>query len=139
MLARENVQNVGEFGGHADGLETDSTGYIYLGSQGESEEMGPSDDVSFPTAAEHNAIHRYNITTGLVEPFIRTPVIQVGEALSSVLRSATNPFYSGPTQCLLYPFRAEEATCTSRLTSMCLVTHIVLGVLITLVQALACP
>lgn len=30
--------------------------------------------------AEHNAIHRYNATTGIVEPFIRNPVIQVSIA-----------------------------------------------------------
>ncbi|CCM05865.1 uncharacterized protein FIBRA_08101 [Fibroporia radiculosa] len=66
LLAHEAVQTLGEFGGHADGLETDSTGYIYVGSQ------------------EHNAIHRYNATTGIVEPFIRSPFIQWADTLSVV-------------------------------------------------------
>lgn len=86
LLAKEMVQSLGEFGGHADGLETDSTGYIYLGSQ------------------EHNAIHRYNITTGIVEPFIRSPAIQWADTFSVVsLQSGGNYLYFTSNQLWLAP------------------------------------
>lgn len=34
LLAKQAVESLGEYVGHADGLETDSSGYIYVGSQG---------------------------------------------------------------------------------------------------------
>lgn len=34
ILAKENVQTLAGSAGHADGLETDASGYIYIGSQG---------------------------------------------------------------------------------------------------------
>ena len=44
-----------QLGGAADGLESDSTGKVYV------------------TSPEHNAINIYNPDTGLVEPFVRDP------------------------------------------------------------------
>ncbi|KAH9831160.1 major royal jelly protein-domain-containing protein, partial [Rhodofomes roseus] len=75
LLAKEAVQVVAQSGGHADGLETDASGYIYIGSQ------------------EHNAIHRFNATTGIVEPFIRNPVIQWADTFSVVTLAEGNFLY----------------------------------------------
>lgn len=60
ILAQRAVQNLGQKGGHADGLETNSAGYIYQGSP------------------EHNAIWYYDEASGLTLPFVRDPRIQVG-------------------------------------------------------------
>jgi len=66
VLASQGVQDLGEKGSHSDGLETDSTGFIYT------------------SAPEHNAIFRYNPSTGLVETFVRDPAIQFSDTLSVV-------------------------------------------------------
>ncbi|KAL1716404.1 major royal jelly protein-domain-containing protein [Schizophyllum commune] len=55
VKAANSVQYLGELGGAADGLESDSTGKVYV------------------TSPEHNAINIYNPDTGLVEPFVRDP------------------------------------------------------------------
>ncbi|KIJ27588.1 hypothetical protein M422DRAFT_37660 [Sphaerobolus stellatus SS14] len=52
-----SVQFLGEIGGQADGIESDATGRLYLGSP------------------EHNAVNTYDPSTGLVSPFVRSPVI----------------------------------------------------------------
>ncbi|KZT10478.1 uncharacterized protein LAESUDRAFT_755975 [Laetiporus sulphureus 93-53] len=86
IQARQAVEDLGGFGGHADGLETDSTGYIYVGSQ------------------EHNAIHRFNPNTSLVEPFIRAPFIQWADTLSVVsLQNGSNYLYFTSNQLWLAP------------------------------------
>jgi len=57
LRAVNSVQYLGEFGGQADGLETDTTGKIYLSSP------------------EHNSINTFDPGTGLVSPFVRSPII----------------------------------------------------------------
>ncbi|KZT07183.1 uncharacterized protein LAESUDRAFT_758604 [Laetiporus sulphureus 93-53] len=66
LLAKQAVENLGESGSNADGMETDSSGYIYAG------------------APEHNAVTRYNPATGVMEPFVRAPYIQWPDTLSIV-------------------------------------------------------
>jgi len=85
ILAKEAVQIMAESGGHADGLETDASGYIYIGSQ------------------EHNAIHRYNATIGIVEPFIRNPAIQWADTFSVVTLAEGNYLYFTVNQLWLAP------------------------------------
>ncbi|KAI5891516.1 uncharacterized protein SCHCODRAFT_02629336 [Schizophyllum commune H4-8] len=58
------VQYLGEVGGEADGLETDTTGRIYL------------------TSPEHNAINILSPDTGLIEPFVRDPRIAWPDTLA---------------------------------------------------------
>ena len=87
ILAKENVQTLAWSAGHADGLETDASGYIYIGSQGKYSMRDREICLLIicgPT--EHNAIHRYNATTGIVEPFIRNPVIQVSMTTDGSVR-----------------------------------------------------
>ncbi|KAL1743802.1 major royal jelly protein-domain-containing protein [Schizophyllum fasciatum] len=55
LRATSSVQYLGELGGAADGLESDSTGKVYV------------------TSPEHNAINIYDPDTGLVTPFVRDP------------------------------------------------------------------
>jgi len=64
LMAKQAVEHLGESGSNADGLETDSSGYIYGG------------------APEHNAVTRFNPATGLFEPFVRAPFIQWPDTLS---------------------------------------------------------
>ncbi|KAI0938768.1 hypothetical protein AcV5_000377 [Taiwanofungus camphoratus] len=86
LLAKQAVESLGEYVGHADGLETDSSGYIYVGSQ------------------EHNAVNRFNPATGIVEPFVRSPVIQWPDTLSVVtLQSGGNYLYFTSNQLWLGP------------------------------------
>ncbi|KAL0949011.1 hypothetical protein HGRIS_009109 [Hohenbuehelia grisea] len=59
-----SVQYLGEFGGQADGMETDSTGKIYLSSP------------------EHNSVNTFNPKTGLVSPFVRSPIIAWPDTLA---------------------------------------------------------
>ncbi|KAI0937572.1 hypothetical protein AcV5_000378 [Taiwanofungus camphoratus] len=86
LLAKQAVESLGEMPSHADGLETDSMGYIYSG------------------APEHNSVFRYNPGTGIVEPFIRSPVIQWPDTLSVVsLQSGGNYVYFTVNQLWLGP------------------------------------
>ncbi|KAI0635247.1 major royal jelly protein-domain-containing protein [Trametes polyzona] len=86
ILANQAVQDLGETGSHADGLETDDQGFIYLG------------------APEHNAINRFNPKTGMIEPFIRDPAIQWPDTLSVVsLKSRRNFLYFTANQLWLGP------------------------------------
>ncbi|KAH9935843.1 major royal jelly protein-domain-containing protein [Amylocystis lapponica] len=86
MLARQAVELLGEFGSHADGMETDTDGYIYVG------------------APEHNSVNRYDPATGLVEPYVRDPVIQWPDTLSIVtLKSGGNYVYFTSNQLWLGP------------------------------------
>ncbi|KAI0777755.1 major royal jelly protein-domain-containing protein [Trametes elegans] len=86
IVANQAVQDVGETGSHADGLETDDQGFIYLG------------------APEHNGINRFNPSTGLVEPFVRDPAIQWPDTLSVVsLKSGGNFLYFTANQLWLSP------------------------------------
>ncbi|OCH93332.1 hypothetical protein OBBRIDRAFT_327300 [Obba rivulosa] len=86
ILANQAVQNLGQKGSNSDGLETDSNGFIYLGSP------------------EQNAISRFNPSTGMVEPFIRDPAIQWPDTLSVVsLRSGGNFLYFTSNQLWLGP------------------------------------
>ncbi|THU82039.1 NHL repeat-containing protein [Dendrothele bispora CBS 962.96] len=64
IRAVNSVQFLGQMGGGADGFETDDTGTIYLSS------------------TEHNSINTYNPKTGLVEPFVRDPMIAWPDTLS---------------------------------------------------------
>ncbi|KAL6299415.1 major royal jelly protein-domain-containing protein [Sparassis latifolia] len=86
LLARQAVQEMGEAGSHADGLETDAAGYIYSG------------------APEHNAVYRFNNNTGIMEPFVRNPAIQWPDTLSVVtLQSGENYLYFTSNQLWLSP------------------------------------
>ena len=40
--------------------------------------------------AEHNAINRFNPNTGMIEPFVRSPFIQVGAPTRPLLGCALN-------------------------------------------------
>lgn len=51
-------------GGQADGLESDTTGTVYLSS------------------LEHNSINTYDPSTGLVSPFVRSPIIAWPDTLN---------------------------------------------------------
>lgn len=53
-------------GGAADGLESDTSGKVYLSSP------------------EHNAINTLDINTGFVSPFVRNPIIGWPDTLRSV-------------------------------------------------------
>ncbi|TFK39760.1 major royal jelly protein-domain-containing protein [Crucibulum laeve] len=64
IRAANSIQYLGEFGGQADGLETDSAGKIYLSSP------------------EHNSINTFDPSTGLVSPFVRSPIIAWPDTLS---------------------------------------------------------
>ncbi|GBE87647.1 major royal jelly protein-domain-containing protein [Sparassis latifolia] len=86
LLARQAVQLATETGSNADGLETDASGYIYSGS------------------IEHNGINRFNNNTGIMEPFIRNPVIQWPDTLSVVtLQSGGKYLYFTSNQLWLSP------------------------------------
>ncbi|KAL1943936.1 hypothetical protein VTO73DRAFT_3754 [Trametes versicolor] len=86
VLANQAVQDLGETGSHADGLETDDRGFIYLG------------------APEHNAINRFNPKTGLIEPFIRDPAIQWPDTLAvASLRAGGHFLYFTANQLWLSP------------------------------------
>ncbi|KAI0360599.1 hypothetical protein OH77DRAFT_701392 [Trametes cingulata] len=86
LLANLAVQDMGDTGSHADGLESDDRGFIYL------------------TAPEHNAINRFNPKTGMVEPFVRDPAIQWPDTLSVVsLKSGGNFIYFTANQLWLSP------------------------------------
>ncbi|KAH9922549.1 major royal jelly protein-domain-containing protein [Amylocystis lapponica] len=86
MLAKQAVQLVTEMGSNADGLETDSSGYIYVGAQ------------------EQNGINRYNPVTSLMEPFVRDPYIQWPDTMSIVtLQSGENYLYFTSNQLWLGP------------------------------------
>lgn len=74
--------------------------------------------------AEHNAVTRYNPATGMVEPFIRDPAIQVGlpvaTASSALLRISDVPApltTSGQIPSPSLPSRAAAVTSTSPATS----------------------
>jgi len=64
LRVTNSVQYLGEFGGQADGLETDTTGNIYLSSP------------------EHNSVNAFNPRTGLVTPFVRSPLIAWPDTLA---------------------------------------------------------
>ncbi|KAJ8515901.1 hypothetical protein ONZ45_g6742 [Pleurotus djamor] len=64
IKVEDSVRFLGQMGGQADGLETDSTGKIYLGSP------------------EHNAINTYSPVTGKISPFIRSPMIAWPDTMS---------------------------------------------------------
>ncbi|KAL4255539.1 major royal jelly protein family protein [Pleurotus pulmonarius] len=64
IRAANSVQYLGQVGGQADGLESDSTGKIYISSP------------------EHNSINTYDPQTGLVSPFVRSPIIAWPDTLS---------------------------------------------------------
>ncbi|KAK7038993.1 hypothetical protein VNI00_010385 [Paramarasmius palmivorus] len=64
VKAAQSVQFLGQMGGAADGFETDSTGLIYL------------------SQPEHNSINTFNPETGLVEVFVRDPMIAWPDTLS---------------------------------------------------------
>jgi len=64
LRAANSVQYMGEIGGQADGLETDSTGKIYVGSP------------------EHNAINIFDPETGIVSPFVRSPILAWPDTMS---------------------------------------------------------
>ncbi|TFK90328.1 hypothetical protein K466DRAFT_644489 [Polyporus arcularius HHB13444] len=86
VLAQQAVQSMGDTGSHADGLETDDQGFIYL------------------SAPEHNAINRFNPKTGMIEPFVRDPAIQWPDTLSVVsLQSGGNFLYFTANQLWLSP------------------------------------
>ncbi|KAI0330309.1 hypothetical protein GY45DRAFT_761613 [Cubamyces sp. BRFM 1775] len=86
ILANQAVQHLGDVGSHLDGLETDDQGYIYL------------------TAPEHNAINRFNPSTGMIEPFVRSPFIQWPDTLSvTSLKSGGNYLYFTCNQLWLSP------------------------------------
>ncbi|KAI0372031.1 hypothetical protein BV20DRAFT_964724 [Pilatotrama ljubarskyi] len=86
LLANLAVQNMGDIGSHADGLESDNQGFVYL------------------TAPEHNAINRFNPKTGMVEPFVRDPMIQWADTMSVVsLKSGGNFLYFTSNQVWLAP------------------------------------
>jgi len=86
LLAYQSVELVSEMGSHADGMETDASGYIYMGAQ------------------EHNGVNRYNPATGIVEPFIRDPHIQWPDTLSTVtLQEGGNYLYFTSNQLWLGP------------------------------------
>ncbi|KAH9832498.1 major royal jelly protein-domain-containing protein [Rhodofomes roseus] len=86
MLAKRAVEHLGESGSNADGMETDSSGYIYAG------------------APEHNAVTRYNPATGLVEPFVRDPAIQWPDTLAvATLQSGGSYVYFTCNQLWLGP------------------------------------
>ena len=69
-------------GGQADGLESDTTGKIYLSSP------------------EQNSITTYDPTTGLVSPFVRSPIIAWPDTLSvandGFLYFTLNQLWLGP-------------------------------------------
>ena len=107
ILANQAVQQLGDVGSHLDGLETDDQGYIYLTAPGAFlivlVEGGCSDTAQYDV--EHNAINRFNPNTGMIEPFVRSPFIQVGEfieqlsddiRLNAVICSGLTPFPSRP-------------------------------------------
>ncbi|KAH9922544.1 major royal jelly protein-domain-containing protein [Amylocystis lapponica] len=76
MLAKQAVEHLGELGSHANGMEADTDGFIYM------------------CAPEHNSVNRYDPTTGLVQPYVRDPVIQWPDTLSTVtLKSGGNYVY----------------------------------------------
>ncbi|KAH9922547.1 major royal jelly protein-domain-containing protein [Amylocystis lapponica] len=85
MRARQAVELVSEMGSHADGMETDASGYIYIGAQ------------------EHNGVNRYNPATGLIEPFIRDPHIQWPDTFSTVSLQEGNYLYFTSNQLWLGP------------------------------------
>ncbi|EIM89727.1 uncharacterized protein STEHIDRAFT_108398 [Stereum hirsutum FP-91666 SS1] len=64
LKAADSVQYLGQYGGQADGLETDSTGKIYL------------------TSPEHNSINTFDPETGMVFPFVRSPIMAWPDTLS---------------------------------------------------------
>ncbi|KAI0646379.1 major royal jelly protein-domain-containing protein [Trametes meyenii] len=74
IVANQAVQDLGDMGSHADGLETDDQGFIYLG------------------APEHNGINRFNPKTGQIESFVRDPAIQWPDTLSVVSRKSGGGF-----------------------------------------------
>ena len=80
-------------GGQADGLESDSTGKIYL------------------TSPEHNSINTFDPSTGLVSPFVRNPIMAWPDTLRYVLCQIfvfpTNPANS------LYSCAASQTTVSS--------------------------
>lgn len=86
LLAKQAVQSLGESGSNADGMETDSSGYIYSG------------------APEHNAVVRYHPATGIMEPFVRSPFIQWPDTLSvATLQSGGSYVYFTCNQLWLGP------------------------------------
>ncbi|KAF5341412.1 hypothetical protein D9758_012278 [Tetrapyrgos nigripes] len=64
IRAVQSVQYLGQLGGGADGLETDDTGTIYLSSP------------------EHNSVNTFNPQTGMIELFVRDPMIAWPDTLS---------------------------------------------------------
>ncbi|ESK86402.1 major royal jelly protein [Moniliophthora roreri MCA 2997] len=64
IRAAQSVQFLGQMGGAADGFETDSTGLIYL------------------SQPEHNSINTFNPETGLIELFVRDPMLAWPDTLS---------------------------------------------------------
>ncbi|KAJ8454440.1 hypothetical protein ONZ45_g19306 [Pleurotus djamor] len=85
-LANIKVENslrfLGEMGGQADGLETDSTGKIYLSSP------------------EHNSITTFDPATGKISPFVRSPMMAWPDTLSvaddGFLYVTLNQLWLGP-------------------------------------------
>ncbi|KAI0674393.1 major royal jelly protein-domain-containing protein [Trametes maxima] len=77
IVANQAVQDLGDMGSHADGLETDDQGFIYLGA---------------PGTSQHNGINRFNPKTGQIEPFVRDPAIQWPDTLSVVSRKSGGGF-----------------------------------------------
>ncbi|KAF9446591.1 NHL repeat-containing protein [Macrolepiota fuliginosa MF-IS2] len=64
IRAANSVQYLGEMGGQADGLETDSTGKIYISSP------------------EHNSINTFDPETGLISVFVRSPMLAWPDTLN---------------------------------------------------------
>ena len=79
VLAQRAVQNMGDTGSHANGLETDDQGFIYVSAPGMaiSSYIAQSASSRSSHRAEHNGINRFNPRTGRIEPFVRDPAIQV--------------------------------------------------------------
>ena len=81
ILANQAVQQLGDVGSHLDGLETDDKGYIYLTAPGTCPAALVEGDTFNMVSSDvaHNAINRFNPSTGMIEPFVRSPFIQVSD------------------------------------------------------------
>ncbi|EIM83584.1 NHL repeat-containing protein [Stereum hirsutum FP-91666 SS1] len=64
LKSADSVQHLGQIGGQANGLETDTTGKIYVSSP------------------EHNSINMFDPETGMISPFVRSPILAWPDTLT---------------------------------------------------------